>query len=251
MKKWMTLLLAVMMLTMSVAAMAEETVKTGTSYNEVWGETIANVVEKDGQIEKIVIDVVRGGASSKEQFDNYGVKPLSSIGKDWWEQVAYYENWVQANGVDAAQYDENGHALDADLIAGCTINISNFNEAVSNALNGVEPSVKVGTSSSDVWGETIANIVEKDGVVEKIVIDVVRDGATSKEQHDNYGVKPLSSIGKEWWEQVMYYEDWVLANGVDAVEYDENGHALNADLISGCTINITNFTEAVKAAQGK
>lgn len=133
MKKWMTLLLAVMMLTMSIATMAEETVKTGTFYNEVWGETIANVVEKDGVVEKIVIDVVRDGATSKEQHDNYGVKPLSTIGKEWWEQVVYYEDWVRANGVDAVEYDENGHALNADLISGCTINITNFTEAVKAA----------------------------------------------------------------------------------------------------------------------
>lgn len=46
----------------------------------------------------------------------------------------------------------------------------------------------------------------------------------------------------------MFYEDWVMANGVDAVESDEKGHVLSVDVLSGCTINISNFTEAVKDA---
>ena len=55
----------------------------------------------------------------------------------------------------------------------------------------------------------------------------------------------------EWWEEIKYYEEWVVKNGVDAATYDETGHATAPDLISGATINISYYTDAIKEALAK
>ena len=108
--------------------------KSGISFIQQWGLYIANVIEKDGKISNVVIDRLANGKSSKElhgreaqQSHNYGIKRVSSLNKDWWEQVAYYEDWVLKNGVDAVKYGrearqghKDGHAENVDLISGAT-----------------------------------------------------------------------------------------------------------------------------------
>ena len=261
MKKMTACILALVLMLACTASFAETetapevTVKTGVAWNDAWGLTVANIVEQDGQTVKILVDVVRDGLSSKEKYNDYGVGKVSSIGKEWWEQVAYFEDWVRDNGVDQVAYDENGHATVADVISGATINIADFTTAIQNADAGNAEAngftVKTGLSVSPVWGPTVANVILKDGEIVKILVDVVRDGQSSKEKFDTYGVKPRSTLEKEWWEQVKAYEEWVAANGADQVEYDEDGHAVNPDLISGATINISDFTLAIQDALSK
>ncbi len=64
-------------------------------------------------------------------------------------------------------------------------------------------------------------------------------------------MKEASSIGKEWYEQVKYLEQFIIDNGVDAVKLDKDGYAEDEDLKSGCTINLTDIMEAVKEADAK
>ena len=55
--------------------------------------------------------------------------------------------------------------------------------------------------------------------------------------------------GAEWFEQVKFLEDYIVANGVDGIELGEDGKATNEDVLTGCTINIKPYVEAVKAAK--
>ena len=249
------LIVALLLSVVSSACAAEHpyTVKSGLAFSNTWGLYIANVIEKDGKISNVIIDRLANGKSSKELHDNYGIKPISTLGKDWWEQVAYYENWVVEHGIDAVKTDEKGHALNVDLISGATINVAELSDAVNNALNGKTEDggyiIKTGISFNKVWGLYIANVIFKDGKIYKILLDrISNNGEDSKEKYDNYGIKPVSSLKKDWWEQVAHYEDWVLEHGVDAVKYDKNGHAENVDLISGATIDISDLTLAVRDA---
>ena len=247
------LLIIVLMLTVASSACAAEhlyTVKSGLAFSNTWGLYIANVIEKDGKISNVIIDRLANGKSSKELHDNYGIKPVSTLGKDWWEQVAYYESWVVEHGVNAVRTDEKGHALNPDLISGATINVAELSQAVQNAVDGKTEEggyvLKTGTSYNSTWGLYIANVVMKDGKIFGVLIDRIDNkGEDSKEKYDSYGIKPYSSINKDWWQQVAYYEDWVLKNGIDAVRYDDKGHAENVDLISGATIGIDDLTLAV------
>ena len=250
MKKLTAILAVLIVASVSAAASAEVNVKSGISYSQQWGLYIANIVENDGKITNVIIDRLANGKSSKELHDNYGIKPVSSLNKDWWEQVAYYENWVVEHGLEALETDEKGHALNLDLISGATINVAELSQAVKNAMDGsTEDSgymIKTGTSYSKVWGLYIANVIFKNGEIIKILLDrISNNGEDSKEKYDNYGIKKVSSINKDWWEQVAYYEDWVLEHGIDAVKYGKDGKAENVDLISGATIGINDLTLAV------
>ena len=250
MKKLLVIALVLSVVSSACAAEPPYTVKSGVAFSNTWGLYIANVIEKDGKISNVIIDRLANGKSSKELHDNYGIKPMSTLGKDWWEQVAYYENWVVEHGIDSVKTDKNGHALNVDLISGATINVAELSEAVNNALNGITEAesytIKTGTSYNTVWGLYIANVIFKDEKIYKVLLDrLSNNGEDSKEKYDNYGIKPSSSINKDWWEQVAYYEDWVLKNGIEAVKYDSNGHAENVDLISGATIGVDDLTLAV------
>lgn len=248
-----TILLAILL---SATAFAEYSVKSGLYHSQQWGLYIANIIETDGKITNVIIDRLSNGKSGKELHDNYGIKPVSTLGKDWWEQVAYYENWIVEYGLEAVETDEKGHALNPDLISGATINIAELSHTVKNAIDGNTEEngymIKTGTSYSKVWGLYIANVIFKDGKIFKILLDrISNSGEDSKEKYDNYGIKKVSSINKDWWKQVAYYEDWVLEHGIDAVKYGKDGKAENVDLISGATIGIDDFTLAVLDALKK
>lgn len=225
------------------------TVKTGAYYSDQWGLYIANIVERDGQAPVVIMDRVQNGQSSKERHDSYGIKPVSSIGKEWWEQIVFLEGWIAGNGVDALELDSSGHALNADVISGATINVAEPSAAVVNALEGKNSdggyTLKTGTYYDEQWGLYIANVVEEGDAVSAVLLDRVQNGESHKEKYDSYGIKRVSSIDKDWWEQVAYYEKWVLQNGADAVAYDEDGHATNPDLITGATIGVDQLTMAV------
>lgn len=251
--KKLSVIIALVLSLSSVAYASDYTVRAGISYSQQWGLYIANVIEKDSKTVNVVIDRLANGKSSKELHDTYGIKPVSTLGKDWWEQTAYYERWVTEHGLDAVKTDEQGHALNVDLLSGATINVAELSEAVKNAYDGKTQdggyTLKTGTQYNSTWGLYIANVIEKDGEIVKILVDrIANNGEDSKEKYDNYGIKRVSTINKDWWEQVAYYEDWVLKNGVDAVKYDDNGHALNVDLVSGATIGIDDITLAVRKA---
>ena len=246
------LIIALVLSVMSSACAAEHpyTVKSGIYHSPQWGLYIANVIMKDGKISNVLIDRLANGKSSKELHDNYGIKPVSTLGKDWWEQVAYYESWVAEHGLDSVRTDDKGHALNPDLISGATINVAELSQAVQNAIDGKTDdggySLKTGTRYNTAWGLYVANVIFRDGEPVKILLDfITKDGASSKEKYDNYGMKNISSINKDWWEQAAYFEDWVLKNGIGAVKYDSQGKALNADLISGATMLIDDMTLAV------
>ena len=251
-----SILLSLFAVTAAFAGDSSYSVKAGLSFSKQWGLYIANVIEKDGKVSNIIIDRIANGKSSKELHDNYGIKPVSTLGKDWWEQVAHYERWVVEHGLEAVSTDKNGHALNPDLLSGATINVAELSDAVRNAFDGTTESggytVKTGTSYSSVWGLYIANVILKDGEITSVLLDRISlQGEDSKEKYDNYGIKRVSSINKDWWEQVAYFEEWMLKNGVEAVKYDKDGHAENVDLISGATIGIDDLTIAVKDALSK
>ena len=56
-------------------------------------------------------------------------------------------------------------------------------------------------------------------------------------------------MGKEWWEQVVSFEDWALANDITALALDESGH--DAEAVTGATIAVSYYVDAVKDALSK
>ncbi|MCH5321561.1 MAG: hypothetical protein J1E36_07335 [Eubacterium sp.] len=75
-------------------------------------------------------------ATKKELKEDYGMKGASQIGKEWYEQAGAFEEF--AKGKTAAEITavvgNDGYSSDADLSAGCTIDISPI---VSNLVNAM------------------------------------------------------------------------------------------------------------------
>ena len=87
--------------------------RAGASYGTAAGDTdkvtstiVAAVFDSEGKIVKVKIDEVeaRPGAageiiSKKELGDDYGMKAVSSIGKEWHQQVTELEKWLEGKDI--------------------------------------------------------------------------------------------------------------------------------------------------------
>lgn len=114
-----------------------------------------------------------------------------------------------------------------------------------------------GTATNEDGLVTTAKVTKEGDKITKVDInetykDKEGNDTTKKDLGDNYGMKEMSAqtgIGKEWHEQVKFLEDYIVKNGVDKIELDEDGKAANEDVLTGCTIKIKPYIEAVKAAK--
>lgn len=118
----------------------------------------AAVVDSDGKVLAAIVDEIqpkvqvdnKGVISNKSYKDtkrnlkgDYGMSAVSPIGKEWYEQEDAFAAYVV--GKTAAEVEaiptttkENGYvvAADADLAAGCTMQISGYIKVVANAAKG-------------------------------------------------------------------------------------------------------------------
>lgn len=149
--------------------------------------------------------------------DNYGMKGLSSIQKDWHAQVdafAHYCIGLTAEEVLGIAMNESGQAADKDLVAGCTMYIGNFQKVVAKAaMNAAEE----GAHAEDLLGvnfvTSIANSTnatdEADGLAqayvtvaavtlneEKVITSAVLDAVQANVNFDATG-KITSDISVE------------------------------------------------------
>ena len=244
----------------------------------------AIALDAEGKIVTVDIDVaqsspaVEGKAlteTKEERKEAYGMAGVSPIGKEWFEQAEAFEAWcvgkTPAEVAAAETKESNGHqvAVDADLYAGCTMQITDFQKAVEKAAaNAVEVAAE-----KVVLGRTMANNAEKaqvnttlfmaaldaEGKIVAADIEVAQIYGevtdTKTELKEGYGMKGASPIGKEWYEQAAAFETFV--NGKTLAEVsgletkEHNGHqvAVDADLYAGCTMDISAFTQAAGKAK--
>ncbi len=135
---------------------------------------------------------------------------------------------------------------------------------------GIEVSTessKAGTAQVDATVATV--ILDKDGKIVDCKLDAaqgkltVADGEieedaadkifkTKKELKDDYKMKPASAIGKEWFEQAQFLEEYVIgktAADVAAIATDEtSGKPTASDLTAGCTMEISGLKAAIAKA---
>ena len=214
--------------------------------------------------------------SKKDLGDKYGMKDKSSIKKEWFEQVEAFEKWAVGKTVEevlnmpTTQKDEK-HTVtaDKDLMTGCTISVTGFQQALDKAAkNAVEVKdvTSVGSAiltevsgkdaSAEKSGEAKASstygvvALDKDGKVVFTQTDEAQnavkfttagalDGeavavATKGEKKDEYGMKKASSIGKEWFEQNQAYDEWTVGKTAKEiadmkVTTNEGGKTVTAD----------------------
>ena len=120
--------------------------------------------------------------------------------------------------------------LAAALLCACSANVKK--EAVSKEGDN-EIRVAVEINGADVVS---------------VSIDETEEGVSKKELGDEYGLKRASGIGKEWDEQIAFLESYLAAHGAQDLLYDAQGRALNADVLSGCTISIQKYEQTYAQA---
>ena len=235
--------------------------------------------------------------SKKDLGDKYGMKDKSSIKKEWFEQVEALEKWAVGKTVEevlnmpTTQKDEK-HTVtaDKDLMTGCTISVTGFQQALDKAAkNAVEVKdvTSVGSAiltevsgkdaSAEKSGEAKASstygvvALDKDGKVVFTQTDEAQnavkfttagaiDGeavavATKGEKKDEYGMKKVSSIGKEWFEQNQAYDEWTVGKTAKEiadmkVTTNEGGKTVTADkeLMTGCTMGVDSLQKVTATA---
>ena len=111
-----------------------------------------------------------------------------------------------------------------------------------------EGSASVTGSKGDVTTATVK--VDGDKITSVSIDTKQKDSdKTKKELKEQYNMKKTSPIKKEWYEQVLTLENYIKENGVDAIKLNNEGKATNEDLVTGCTISISDMVDAVKEAQ--
>jgi len=104
----------------------------------------AVTLDAEGKIVDIDFDVIQPKSNWEEAvvetqtklelLEGYGMKRVSAIGKEYYEQIAALEAWCIGKTVEEVIA---GSADDADLKAGCTVGIANqlivLQEAAANA----------------------------------------------------------------------------------------------------------------------
>lgn len=136
-------------------------------------------------------------------------------------------------------------------LSGCSF-FKTENEKVEEQIEkkGVSESVKTG----DMYIKVEVSV--KGDQITDVSIDEYGaksfDGSISgskKELGDAYNMKSYSEIGREWYEQIESLEDYIVEKGIDSIELDENGKAINTDLKAMCTISIDEYLTLTKEAK--
>jgi len=127
--------------TVSVTAPTADKAGSVTVYTHLCALTL----DADGKIVGVDFDAVQTKAAtdadlsaetqSKDELkEAYGMKAISPIGKEYYEQINALEAWCIGKTVEEVL---NGSADDADLKAGCTVGIADYllvlQEAAANA----------------------------------------------------------------------------------------------------------------------
>lgn len=271
---------------------------------------VAVTVGEDGVIESCVIDAVQAKMnfsaageflstdaeflSKNELGEEYGMKKVSSIGKEWNEQAAAVADYAEGKTVEEIKgiaLNEEGAPADADLAASATVHINGFISGIEQAVNNA---VDLGAVSGDELklvtvtdtGKSKSATAEEDGLAQAysyigaitlngdtitscnidavqanisfnaegaITSDLEAEVATKNELGDAYGMKKVSSIGKEWYEQAAAFCEYVTGKTVEEVKgiaLTEKGAPEDADLAASVTVSVGDFLTLIeKAAQ--
>lgn len=117
----------------------------------------------------------------------------------------------------------------------------------ANSTTAAKKAVDV-TGEQTQFGTPIVTLSMKDGKITEISIDEIYGESTKKKMKDSYQL-PESAVAP-WSEQIKFLEDFILKNGVN-VQTDQNGKAVDSDLLSGCTIQIENYLKTVRKAMNE
>ncbi len=243
------------------------------------GTSAAVITDPDGKILLCRVDCIelsttvientvtaRKAPSSKhEAGDAYGMTEYSDAIAEWYSQAEHFEKYVIGKTLAEVEATK---ADNAELTAGCTIDVSDFIAAITAAVksknhvkfSALEENIKLGiavefsvsdsngnaeflynTSAVALNGDKLAGAIIdsaessmtlSDGKVQ----DYIYKG-TKNELRDSYGMVEHGGASAEWYKQAEEYAK--IAVGKTATELS----SLPTENIAGCTIK----TEPLKA----
>jgi hypothetical protein len=256
------------------------------------------LVDKDGKIAKCEFDVAQEKAAidatgvatfnelptKREREYDYGMTKASPIGKDWFEQADYLAEKLIGLTKDEAlakmAVDDQAHATDADVYAGCTIHITDFVEALKNAFDHLEDAgaatdiqlavsinntpkdgesyqynIYVGGSAKDADGKLTAVQIDCSQITFKLdgagTVTAPEDLRSKFNKAEDYNMKKASAIGKEWYEQTEFLGEYMEGKTVDEIKAMPvaEGKATDADVLAGFSMgHIDDFIACVVKA---
>lgn len=132
-KLWLCLGMSILLCGCGGKAVIKE--GTGTYTNDNGEKTTAKVKFKDDKISEVDIDeTAKGKDKTKKQLGaEYNMKQASPIKKEWNEQIAYFEKYVEKHGIDKIKLKKDGKAENNDVRSGCTISVDGFIKAIKDA----------------------------------------------------------------------------------------------------------------------
>ncbi len=88
-----------------------------------------------------VEDIYANTPTKKELGDSYGMKSASSIGREWYEQAAAFEAYVDGKTLEEVKgiaVDENMRPTETELQSSVTIAVGEFQKVIEKACKGVK-----------------------------------------------------------------------------------------------------------------
>ena len=222
--------------------------------------------------------------TKRQKGADYPLAEASSLKKGWAEQADAFADYLTGRTpeqVSLLKLDNDGKPTDADLLAGCTIAVDRYRDAVVKACSNsrglgaakgdrVSLGVEAVNGSSDVTAtddrdvnaeidiSLVALTLDAEGRVTSAVADmaepaltVASDGGitapdkveTKLEQGDRYGMRGASSLNKEWYEHSEGFCGYLKGKTrAEVAAIPADGS--DADLMALCTISVTDLQKA-------
>ncbi|NLY52208.1 MAG: hypothetical protein GX063_04780 [Firmicutes bacterium] len=165
----------------------------------------------------ISTDITAPGQTKKELGDAYGMRRASSIGKEWFEQIAEFEKWMIGKTVDEVKAlkvkaRDAAHPAVPDvpeLTSSVTITVQDYIAAVEKAWENAVP-VKAGGKNLSLGHDVslasskpgapqvdttlAAALFDEDGKVVGVVLDVIQSKIPYNTQTSQLAVDPEAPV---------------------------------------------------------
>ena len=202
----------------------------------------------------VTSDLIAANKTKVELAEGYGMRKASSIKKEWFEQIASFEQWMigktvaEIKSLKVKQRDASHPSVPdvPELTSTVTMTVQDYiavvEEAYKNAVDVPAGAVKLGlghdistakskAAAAEVNLTMAATLFDADGKIVRTIIDTAqtkvpfgKDGKvaadragefkTKIELADGYGMRKASSIKKEWFEQIAEFEKWMVGKTV-------------------------------------
>ena len=190
----------------------------------------------------VVLDKEQAFRTKLEKQGDYNMKGASPIGKEWFEQVAFLQDFLKGKTLAdvKAVAIADGYPADAALKAGCTIHVTDFFDSLLKAFENLQPAgnaekVTLGIitdllSSTDLTAEKDGQVffenyygaaaLNAEGKINAVIMDetqikfpvteggVIGESSNYKtkiELKEAYGMQKASGLAQgEWYQQTAF-----------------------------------------------